>query len=345
MKQAPCVSICIPTYNSRDYLAECIASIRAQTFTDYEVVICDDESSDGTLDLARQLAKGDTRFRFISNPCRLGLVQNWNNCVKQARGEWIKFVFQDDVIKSSCLEKLLLACERGHKLVGFCERDFIYEDRTPPALRSSFERHKQKLRTDYQGTSVIDAARAVQIAIQHPWHNLVGEPTVTLINKSVFHAWGEFDPAFVQLCDTEFWCRIMINEGAAFVPQSLAAFRVHSKATTAQNLAQRTFRMDVLDKLTLRYQQAFGRHFKPVRNPRLTGKTTYALRKDCAVTAAQAWQQARMVCRAGDESFISEWREVRSHHPGLHALAGLGCWWLFLSWMKRMIVHRLDSQA
>src|ERR1035441_7219492 len=82
----PVISVCIPTYNGREHLAECIGSIRSQTFTDFEVVVCDDQSSDGTLEFARQLAEGDERFRFISNPSRLGLASNWDNCGHEARG-------------------------------------------------------------------------------------------------------------------------------------------------------------------------------------------------------------------------------------------------------------------
>lgn len=95
---SPRISICVPNINGRAYLAECVSSIRSQTLADYEVLICDDQSSDGTIDEVRRLADGDLPFRIISNPKRFGLVGNWNNCVEQARGEWIKFVFQDDVI-------------------------------------------------------------------------------------------------------------------------------------------------------------------------------------------------------------------------------------------------------
>ncbi len=99
---APRVSICIPTYNGKGHLKECLDSVRSQSFQDFEVVICDDQSSDGTLDFARELAQGDERFRFIPNPQRFGLVGNWNNCIALSRGDWIKFVFQDDIIAPTC---------------------------------------------------------------------------------------------------------------------------------------------------------------------------------------------------------------------------------------------------
>lgn len=183
---SPQVSVCVPTYNGKKYLAKCVDSIIAQTFGKFEVVICDDQSSDGTLEFARSLAKGDNRFRFIPNPRRFGLVGNWNNCVKHAHGEWIKFIFQDDIIEPSCIEQLLAACTREGKLFGFSERDFLFENGTPEALRKWFVGHKRRLHFDYQAGPIISAEQAVRLAVRDLSYNLVGEPTVTLINKKLF---------------------------------------------------------------------------------------------------------------------------------------------------------------
>lgn len=340
MTNRPSVSICIPTYNGREHLGECIASIRAQTFTDFEVVLCDDESSDGTIEFARQLAEGDGRFRFIPNPRRFGLVGNWNNCLKQARGEWIKFVFQDDVIQPACVEKLLAVCQHENRQFGFCGRDFIFDGGVPASLRGWFAGHQQRLRSDYGAGPVIAAETAANIAVQTPAHNLVGEPTVTLINQSVFRELGGFDEALIQLCDAEFWCRVMVNRGAAFVPESLAAFRIHAKATTALNHGKRVFRMDVLDPLVLRYRFAFGSKFQPLRNAGLNGKSILSLRRECAKAAAEAWRQARRAKENGDSSLIAEWQAVKAHCSGLQVIAWLGWGIESLGRVKRGIAER-----
>jgi GT2 family glycosyltransferase len=264
------------------------------------------------------------------------LVGNWNNCVKLSRGEWIKFVFQDDVIKPSCLEKLLAACQCENMPFGFCERDFIFEEGTSEDMRNWFVAHKQRLESDYQCSSVINPEQVAQIMVREPWHNLVGEPTVTLIKKLVFQELGGFDEGLVQLCDAEFWCRILINYGAAFVPESLAVFRIHAKAVTISNHQKRAYRMEVLDSLLLRYRFAFGRHFKALRNSRLTGKSTLSLRKECAVAAARAWRQARREDGFNGESLIGEWRLVKSHCPGLQAIACIGYGFEFMGHMKRI---------
>lgn len=335
---APSVSICIPTYNGSKHLGACITCIREQTFADVEVVVCDDESSDGTLGLARQLAQGDQRFRFIENPQRFGLVANWNNCVRQARGEWIKFVFQDDLIKPDCLEKLLTACRKNGKRFGFCDREFVFEDGTPRNLRNWFLQHRQRLQADYDSGPAITPEQAIRLVAHEPSHNLVGEPTVSLIHHSLFRELGGFNEALIQLCDAEFWCRVITNHGAAFVPESLAAFRVHKSATTALNHGSRRFRADTLDPLVLRYLFAFGSHFKALRDPRLTGKTRSVLRNECAVAAGAAWRRARQ----GDESHRKDWQIVRSYFPGLQLLAFLGVGIKFAGRMKRGGASRHD---
>ena len=333
----PSVSICVPTYNGRKYLAECIKSIRRQTFTDFEVVVCDDQSSDGTLELARHLAEDDSRFRFISNARRLGLVGNWNNCIQLARGEWIKFVFQDDIIKPSCLETLLEACRQTNSLFGFCEREFVFEEGVSMAAREWFEKHREEIRAEYQATPVIGLEQAARIAFRKRMHNLVGEPTVTLINQTVFSDLGVFDEALVHMCDAEFWYRVMINRGAVFVPERLAVFRVHKGATTKVNMQERSFRTRVLDPVVLRHRFAFGRHFKPVRRFRVAGMSTLSRFGKHAIFAAHAWRDAKNALQSGDNSLMLEWCAVNKHCVGLKAIAWLGRGLELIGWRKRMI--------
>jgi glycosyltransferase involved in cell wall biosynthesis len=319
----PAISICIPTYNGREHLKECLDSVRAQSFKDFEVVVCDDGSSDGTLDCARELARGDERFRFIPNPRRFGLVGNWNNCIAVARGEWIKFVFQDDVIAPTCVEKLLHACEKTGKPFGFCARDFIFEDGAAQSLREWFLGHQAKLDSKYRNRPAIEADEAGRMALKSPGHNLVGEPTVTLIRKSVFEQVGMFDSALIQLCDAELWFRIMSNLGAAWVPERLATFRIHAKATTAANHGGRSFRMGVLDPLVVRYRFAFDRHFSSLRSARLPDESRFALRRECSWAAYHAWREAKRLSRS-ERNVMREWKSATLSCPWLPLLKRTG---------------------
>jgi glycosyltransferase involved in cell wall biosynthesis len=324
---SPKVSICIPTYNGRLHLKESLDSVRAQSFRDFEVVVCDDQSSDGTLDLARELAQGDARFRFIANPRRFGLVGNWNNCIALSRGQWVKFVFQDDIIAPMCVEKLLHACELTGKPFSFCARDFIFEDGTSESIRQWFLRHQAGLDSRYLNQAAIEADEAGRVALQDPGNNPVGEPTVTLIRRSVFERVGLFDGALIQLCDTEFWFRIMSNLGAAWVPERLARFRLHGKAATSANRDKNVFRMLTLDPLIVRYRFAFDRHFSNLRTSGLGGQSGFAIWRECAAAAYRAKRKACQGARSSDgaaPSLMTEWKAAASVCPRLDLLARMG---------------------
>lgn len=318
-RPAPRVSVCVPIYNGAIHLRECLSSIRQQTLPDFEVVLVDDGSTDASFEIAAEFARDDSRFQVHRNARRLGLVGNWGRCVELARAEWIKFAFQDDLLRPACLDRLLGACQHHNKRFGFCARSFIFEDGVNPSLRGWFQNHAARLSRDYQAAAVIDAGQAARIIVAEPAHNPVGEPTVTLIHKSLFHELGGFDDAFIQLCDSEFWQRIMVNYGAVFVPDELAVFRIHAGATTAVNHEKRAFRMGFLDPLVLRHRYAFGRHFQALRQSAAGGQGAWALRWQCALAAARAWRQA-----GTDPACLAEWQAVKAHCPSLQALARVG---------------------
>ena len=92
----PRVSVVVPAYNNAEYLAETIDSILAQTFTDFELVIADHSSTDGTLAVAQKYE--DPRIRLLTTPAGSGAQANWNLVTGEATGELIKLVCGDDTI-------------------------------------------------------------------------------------------------------------------------------------------------------------------------------------------------------------------------------------------------------
>ena len=107
-RNQPLVSVCIPAYNGMAYLKDCLDSLLAQSFRDFELLIVDDASTDGTPEFVRQYLRREPRLRFYRNRANLGLVPNWSRCVRLARGEWLKFVFENSFlnmnVKFACLK-------------------------------------------------------------------------------------------------------------------------------------------------------------------------------------------------------------------------------------------------
>ncbi|MDQ8024016.1 MAG: glycosyltransferase family 2 protein [Moraxellaceae bacterium] len=244
------VSICIPTYNGARFLDACLRSALAQTHAHLEVLVVDDCSSDDTLEIAQRHAT-DPRLRILRNARNQGLVGNWNECVRQARGTWIKFLFQDDILHPECVSEMLAEGLRQQRRLVACDRDFLFAASTPQALQDTYLRNRRTI-NDFlgpaRGASAADYAAMMAGRINV---NYVGEPICTLIAADAFKHYGDFDAEFIQLCDVEYWARIASHEGVAFVPRPLASFRVHESATSAINRSAKAFRSTGLERLAL----------------------------------------------------------------------------------------------
>jgi len=99
------VSILIPVYNRKKIIAETIESALAQTFKNFEVVVVDNASEDGTWEVLQDIAKKDSRIRIFKNDNNIGPVRNWKRCVDEATGEYGKILWSDDLISTEFLEK------------------------------------------------------------------------------------------------------------------------------------------------------------------------------------------------------------------------------------------------
>lgn len=315
---SPLVSVCIPTFNGAKHLAKCLGSIFAQSFANYEVLIVDDCSSDDTLAIANEYASHDDRVRVLRNEKNLGLVGNWNRCVELSRGEWIKFVFQDDWIMPTCLEELLSASKDGQLMVA-CNRRFEFEEATAEEVTHFYFRHKELIEKLYGAKTRLSGAEYSALALQHIGGNLVGEPTVTMIHRSVFDKFGFFNPNLIMSCDLEYWTRVAAHTGISFVRTELVAFRVHQNATSAENRMRRQYRMNVLDYLIILRNMVYDPAYAPIREAAKSRSTPVNLHALLKTRAHKAFAVAKYAATHAnfDSTPLREWREIVESYPEL----------------------------
>ena len=98
------VSILIPTFNREQYIEECILSAINQTYQNIEIIIVDNNSLDHTANIIEKLAARDTRISFYKNPKNVGPIENWKKCLTYSSGEFIKFLFSDDLLAPNCIQ-------------------------------------------------------------------------------------------------------------------------------------------------------------------------------------------------------------------------------------------------
>jgi len=229
------VSVCIPTYNGEEYFAECLNSVITQSYYNLEILIVDDQSSDSTLEIASEYAKFDDRIKILKNPENLGLVGNWNESIKQAKYNWVKLVFQDDILHPHCIERLIHASNADKTNMALCNRKFLFESDADPSIKKYFTKTLIKLSDIHDSTTKIETSQVESYISKHILVNIFGEPTNYLFNKKICKKHGYFNDKISQLCDYEYIAKVALREPISFLSDELAIFRIHQKATSTSN--------------------------------------------------------------------------------------------------------------
>jgi glycosyltransferase involved in cell wall biosynthesis len=240
----PTFSVVTPFHNTASYLAECIESVLGQSETDFEYLLVDNCSSDGSTEIAERYARADARIRMFRRPQVLSQVQNYNGALEQisANAEFCKIVQADDRLFPDCLRLMRTTFEQSHS-VGLVSSYYLKGDvifasgfpwRTP--LLPGTEVARLYLRTGLFvfGSPSTVAYRATLVREQQPFYD------ETLLHE-----------------DTEKCFQILQRWDFGFVPQVLSFLRVGNESS--QSLAVRHFCPDALDRYILvqRYATAF----------------------------------------------------------------------------------------
>ncbi|EGX56009.1 glycosyl transferase [Streptomyces zinciresistens K42] len=110
MTAQPRLSVGLPVYNGEEYLAESLDALLGQTYEDFELVLCDNDSADGTAQICRKYAAQDSRIRYIRLARNIGAAPNHNYVFTQCRGELFKWASHDDLyardLLARCVEAL-----------------------------------------------------------------------------------------------------------------------------------------------------------------------------------------------------------------------------------------------
>ncbi len=225
----------MPIYNSASYLRQAIDSVLAQSFRDFELLIVDDCSHDGSDKIAAGYVERDSRVKFERNASNRGMVANWNYCLGKASGRYIHFMFGDDYFLSP------MALEMKVKSL---------EERPEVSLVSSSRAvvdeggHQIALWQGFSGLVSADPRHVVQACLKLYYlkdgklkfgclENFIGEPSAVMFRKT--QAYRGFNPEYRQLVDLEMWFYLLQQGRFSFFAEPLVAFRKHDAQQTAKN--------------------------------------------------------------------------------------------------------------
>ncbi len=216
---SPLVSVCIPSFNQERYIDATVASVLSQTFADFELIIVDDCSPDGTFDRLQQYE--DSRIRLFRNERNLGLEGNWNAAVSKARGTFIKVLCGDDLLYPECLEKqvgLLLRPENASLALTATSRTTLTPAGKQVFSRSFFRKDKR-----------LPGIAAIRESIRRGT-NIFGEPGAVLFKRELLEKTGLFDGSIPYLIDLDMWIRLLRYGDALILAEPLFGFRVSNSS-------------------------------------------------------------------------------------------------------------------
>lgn len=232
----PKVSVCIPIYNGEKYLKETLDSVAKQSFKNFELVISDDFSSDNSIEVIISVLKCFPNINYsIYKNKKKGIGNNWNNCLIHARGEYIKFIFQDDLMYPNCLETLIRYLDLNNDVCLVSSKREIITDSSEYSknwIKNFYSLQSNLLNFEYN--------KKFDKEVFQNWFfnktmNIVGEPSCVLFRKSIIKKIGLFNIHFKQYLDFEYWYRIAAVNKLVVLEDVLVKFRVHDESASFKN--------------------------------------------------------------------------------------------------------------
>ncbi len=209
-------SFIVPTYNSQRWIQQCIGSVLAQTLKDFEIIVLDSGSTDGTLDYVNSM--GDSRIKIYPTQIRLGIVENWQRIPSIPRNEFMTILGHDDVLYPNYLATIDALIQRFPD-AGLYQTHFNFIDGEGKLIRACAPMRAK-----------IGPAELLESVLQN-----VIEITATgfMVRTKDYDAMDGIPPyPNLLYADIELWLKLIQDRYLAVAPDNCFEFRLHLNNTS-----------------------------------------------------------------------------------------------------------------
>jgi glycosyltransferase involved in cell wall biosynthesis len=229
----PLVSVVTPFYNTVEYLEACIQSVLAQSYSNWEYILVNNQSTDGSLELAQRYAMKERRIRLINQETFLGQIDNYNSALTRISPDSIycKIVQADDLLFPNCLSEMVSLAEMNHK-VGIVSSYYL----------NGKEVRNLGLPLD---SRIVPGEEVCRRNLLHGQF-LFGNNSTVLFRSCIVRGRQPFYVTGSTMEDTEACYDIMQQWDFGFVHQILSFSRVHEESITAKLLPLNPYLLDEL---------------------------------------------------------------------------------------------------
>lgn len=238
------LSVIMPNYNHSSYLEERLSSILAQLNQEDEIVIIDDASTDDSIEVIKKIASQDSRVRLFQNPQNLGVIKTINRAANLAQGNYLALMSADDLVLPGFVAKTMQVLEQYPEMGMCCS---LYAKCFEEKIHTFPTRAKET--QIFCPNTIIQAFKKTGFWI--PGHTVI-------LKKELYFKYGTLDEQLGPLCDWFLLHKVAINEGAGYIPETLAVWRQHS-ANYSLTLKDQKFARALIRKASLgKEKKAFG---------------------------------------------------------------------------------------
>ncbi len=227
----PLVSICLPNLNTYPYLQERIDTILQQTYSNWELIVVDGYSTDGSWEFFQSLAEREARVTLTQAP--RGLYAAWNRCIERARGEYIYIATSDDTMAVDCIEMLVEALEE-HKECDIAHCPLVLIDEGGVLLPSPAWRSNAPFSAVVSG---IEDRKHIRLAPLDGLLHLTGlmvfqSITELLVRRSLFTRIGGFTDKWGSVGDLYWEMKAGLVANTVHVPGTWVSWRIYPEQET-----------------------------------------------------------------------------------------------------------------
>ncbi|MEN6318260.1 MAG: glycosyltransferase [Syntrophaceae bacterium] len=228
---SPLISVMICTYNGERYLSQTIESVLNQTYSNLELIIVDDGSTDHTVEIIKNYQKNDERIRLFTESHK-GFAASRNKALRESRGQWIAIIDHDDLCYPERLE-MQLALTKAYPEADFCfcDTDFIDEDNN--VIGSQFSNFDSG--TPFLGEPFIEKVTAGKMLLQ--LGGFIDSESV-FIRRGIAEKYGMVNTKYLYAADYDFFIRLGFEINFCFTRAKLSAWRLHKRQATKNNKAK-----------------------------------------------------------------------------------------------------------
>lgn len=223
MIKEPLVSVLICAYNAEPYITDALDAIINQTYTNLEIVLINDGSTDNTLAIIEALQQKDSRIKIISNSTNLGFIASLNIGLNIVTGEYIARTDADDITSTTWIEKIVGCLEKNPDIIAMGAYLKILSKSGNNSLLS----------IDLQDNSILkNPLTHDEIIAIFPFRNCIHN-NVMIMRRKVIEQGLRFDPAYPHAEDYKFWYEVSKLGKLANYPEALVQYRLHQNQVSS----------------------------------------------------------------------------------------------------------------